>query len=465
MGRRGGGDIARPAGSVSARTAAATVAALAVAVATLHCGGGGDELVQARRPRGGASGAAGTTPAAGAAGTAGAAGGTAAGAAGEAASGAAGDGAAGVAGDPTAGAAGVGAAAGADAGTSGAAGAVDPSAGSSGAAGEAASGASGAGGAAGGGGSGGGEIACADAIDNDQDGQADCADPDCVGRSICLPLVPSDWTGPLTTIKRPSTVDAVPCANGLPPKRRFVTKGNPVHCSSCACGDRQGASCALASVEVATGIPGNTSCQGVSPIDVGSATCGEFTAPTDPPGLAVRASLDEVKGSCPISGGVVDNRPPVFQESYDTCPLTAGGLGCGTGTCVPLTNEAQTCIVHTGVDAFCPSGWNTRIVVFDDADDLRGCSPCTCEDPASVCGKAKLELEKAAGCAADPSASKATIDVDGTCTFLNVSQSFPGVKWHLTASGVAVTSKTCTPQGGQPQGDVSPKNGSVLCCL
>lgn len=450
----------------SARSLVVSLAALALSgtlLGVVNCGGGSDdELITPRRTKGGAGGASGASGEAGASGaTAGAAG---IGAAGEAGAGAAGETSAGAPGD--AGAAG---AAGDPGGSGGAAGGDGGQAGQTGLAGEAGSAgaaAAGEGGQSGQAGQvGGGEIACADGVDNDTDGLADCADSDCVGRSVCLPAVPSDWTGPLTTFKRPSTVDPTPCSNGVLPKRRFLTKGKEVHCSPCACGDREGASCKIASVEIKTGDPGNTTCAGVAPIDVSSASCGEFDAPTTPPGLSVRASLAEVKGSCPASGGVVDNRPPVFQESYDTCPLAGGGVGCGTSTCVPLSNEAQTCILHAGVDAFCPSGWNTRIVVFDDADDNRGCTTCSCDDPATVCGKAKLELQRVGGCGIDANSVRPSVDVDGTCTYLNVNESLPGTKWHLAPSGVAVTSTSCTPSGGQPTGDVSPKNGSVLCCL
>jgi hypothetical protein len=483
---RGRGGRSAGAGASLRRSAPvllATLASAGVLVASVHCGGdSGNDLVMARRTRGGASGAAGKGLAAGTAGSAGA--GDVAGAAGgglglgggaAGLAGAAGDTLGGAAGGGSAGEAGAAAAGGGSAGEAGATAAGEGGATAAGmaGAGDTNAGAAGSGGADPGG-TGGvagstsnpiGESACADGVDNDQDGQPDCADTDCVGRSTCLPTVPSDWTGPLTTTKRPASVDPAPCASGSAPKRRYATTGNPVHCSTCECGAREGASCTLGSVEIASGIPGNTTCAGVGPVSVGAASCGEFDAPTDPPGLAVRASLNEVKGTCPPSGGSVDNRPAIFQESYDTCPLAAGGLGCGTGTCVPLTTEAQTCIVHTGVDASCPAGWNTRILVFDDADDTRGCTPCTCEDPATVCGKAQLTLHKAAGCATDPAVPKATVEVDGACTFLNVSQSFPGVKWHLVPSGVGVNATTCTPAGGQPTGEISPKAGSVLCCL
>jgi hypothetical protein len=324
-------------------------------------------------------------------------------------------------------------------------------------------GSSGSGGVAGTNGS--GEVACVDGSDNDGDGQTDCADADCVGRATCLPVVPPDWTGPLTTVKKPVSIDPAPCANGAAPQRRFLTPGGPVHCSACSCGDRTGASCKLGEVVVAAGVSPDTACATGSAIDPTSATCGEFPASQDP-GVAVKASLAETKGSCPPAGGIVDNRPPVFQDAYDTCPLPGSGTGCAGNLCVPITNEAQTCILQKGTTASCPAGWNTRVVVYGGSDDQRDCTACTCADPPSVCTSGKLTLHKTAACTVDTKTDpKPTVDVDGQCRYLNVNDPFPNTKWHFVASGLSVSSTTCSPQGGVPTGEVVAQDGSVLCCL
>lgn len=436
------------------------------ALGAASCGGDdGDGIIAARRPKAGnggqaSAGRAGAAGSAGGAGNAGAAGATGGigGAAGLAGAGAAGAtaGSAGSAGAVVAGAAGAAGLAG-TAGSAGLGGAAGTSGGAAGAA--------GLGGAAGSttGGSGPGEQACVDGLDEDADGQIDCADTDCKGKAVCLPVVPPEWTGPLTAVKKPASIDAAPCANGSPSKRRFLTPGAAVHCSSCSCGDRSGASCKLGTVEVRSGASPDNACLGAQAVNPADASCGEFSSSSES-GVGIRATLDEVKGSCPPSGGIVDNRPALFEDAWDTCPLPGSGLGCNGNLCVPITDAASTCILQTGTDGVCPAGWPNRALVYDGGDDQRDCDPCTCGDPASVCSVGKLSLNKTPACTPDISATKATVDVNGACRYLNSTSVLPE-KWHFVLSNLDVVSTTCTVGGGTPKGKVEPKGGGVLCCL
>ena len=181
-------------------------------------------------------------------------------------------------------------------------------------------------------------------------------------------------------------------------------------------------------------------------------------------GLGVRATLAEVKGSCAPSGGIVDNRPALFEDAWDTCVLFGSGTGCNGNLCVPITDAVSTCIVQKGTTATCPAGWPNRSVVYEGGEDQRTCDACTCGDPASVCSVGKLALNKTPACMADAASPKATVDVNGACKYLS-STSTLSEKWHFVLEGLEVTSTTCTVGGGLPSGKVEPQEGSVLCCL
>lgn len=200
------------------------------------------------------------------------------------------------------------------------------------------------------------ESSCFDGLDNNGDRLFDCADPTCAAVAACVEPAPAGgWTGPAALYAGAAPVPACPApyTMTLDPGGTDLAAG-PATCAACTCGPPTG-------------------------------------------------------GACTPAGGAATVPAPTFTTTARACampPTTA--TGCPSGVCRPIAppSFAGQCIVHTG-DQPCPGPPYTNRHVFQEADDTRGCTPCTCSAP---------------------------------------------------------TGGACTPSGGKPTGTAAPGRTTTFCC-
>ena len=84
---------------------------------------------------------------------------------------------------------------------------------------------------------------CTNGVDDNGDGEIDCADPQCTPDYECVPTVPTDWTGyfRVNTAANPSA--HVPCPDGGAPTTTFESPAGAAQCTACTCDSLTGATC------------------------------------------------------------------------------------------------------------------------------------------------------------------------------------------------------------------------------
>lgn len=176
---------------------------------------------------------------------------------------------------------------------------------------------------------------CFDGIDNNGNGEIDCADPACAGVAMCAPAVPAGWMGH-AALYDDATMPALGC---LAPWTQEIIPGHsaptgaPATCGTCACGPSNGTAC-------------------------------------EPSGGA--ASKSAVTYA--TVGLACEGAPPSKSSS------------CAGSACVaapPAAFNAGLCIHHSGaVD--CAAPYSERHVFFAGESDTRGCTPCSCDAPVGT---------------------------------------------------------------------------------
>jgi hypothetical protein len=226
---------------------------------------------------------------------------------------------------------------------------------------------------------------CVNGKDDDDNGDADCADRGCEGITECV-AIPAGWTlvrGLVTT----GDDDPHLCQNGDAARRLRTGPAGAPACEPCGC-DLQNASCSAGQL---TCYDGNATCAGsadyvVSPVNDECApfdnvpSAGANTASCQ---ITSPASV-QMQGVCLAMGGQKIDEPP-FAGAIELCELVAAegeSGGCGAGeACSPMTNsdDGKVCITKPDEQS-CPPGWPEAHFGYGDFDDTRDCSPCSCGD-------------------------------------------------------------------------------------
>lgn len=162
--------------------------------------------------------------------------------------------------------------------------------------------------------------------------------------------------------------------------------------------------------------------------------------------------------------------PPAWQDDYIGCAPLASNAGCAAGElCVspaPSPFSQDLCVSHSdNVD--CPSAFPSKTLYSGSATDTRACSDCGCQAGGDVtCSTTGLGLYSACGSSYVP-ASGADI-TDGTACLLlgDYVSNGPNIDalavfmYPPSYSGSA----TCTAEGGQAIGAVTPQDPITVCC-
>jgi hypothetical protein len=299
---------------------------------------------------------------------------------------------------------------------------------------------------------------CMNGIDDDGNGQIDCADPACNAGYMCVPQLPSGFTGPGEVYDGPGP--SPPCdplyttdyLNG------FATPQCPVSCTACTCGSPANVTCGSPGIASGTGL-----CQKpYTPVAPGVCTAVTVTTGMEFATMAGEAS----GGSCTAFGGTVT---PFTGNTGHLCQANAtGGKGCPSGyVCWPKPQSPfppQACVFATG-DLSCPStGYTVKRNYYktQDVNDTRACSACpACGAPSGGACSATLGMwtKPSLGTATCVDRTAASYTVPSTC------QAFPANIGAIMFSGKGYTGGSCAPTGqATATGACTPLGAPTTAC-
>ncbi|MGH7298256.1 MAG: hypothetical protein ACRELB_25175 [Polyangiaceae bacterium] len=108
-------------------------------------------------------------------------------------------------------------------------------------------------------------------------------------------------------------------------------------------------------------------------------------------------------------------------------------------------------------DVACPFG--TKHLEYAGADDARGCTTCSCGDPAAIkCGGA-IDDYAAAGCAGSYTTVGLLIAGGATCQSVSGGSGL-SIKYAPSTSG-----GSCAATGGAATGSAAATGPTTFCCL
>lgn len=325
---------------------------------------------------------------------------------------------------------------------------------------------------------------CLNGLDDDNDGQIDCADSDCASPAFqCIAAVPIGWNGYFALYEgafgtAPACPDDFP--SPLPYEGNNGLMAPDATCATCTCGASMNEACDLPDVITVTektcamqgsvvsaktlSVPANWdgSCYSVGIAQGGLSTCGAGMNETCNKTVK-SAPATTIGGSCTPSGGDATVPSVTWATSGKACGDAPKGGGCATGeACQPAPSggfKSGLCIYKDGEQGSCPGAPFTDMHVFyKDAMDTRGCDMCTCSPPAGGTCSANIDVYSDANCM---NSLNATFGA-GNCASLGAGN--PTVSGRK-ASGIFVTPGACTAGGGTPMGTAMPTNATTFCCV
>jgi hypothetical protein len=298
---------------------------------------------------------------------------------------------------------------------------------------------------------------CSNGIDDDGDGDPDCADSDCSTWS-CDGSAPTGWTGPSVVY-----VGSDPPNCGGDYAKQTLSGGTAVDaaaaaCSSCSCTSSKdsttNAACATLVNILSTTDPscGGTqctdsvteACKTITSSCFGSATSGHIS-------MQLPANL----ASCePVAAQNPTVADATWKKEVRACSVATKLHigGCAEGeVCAPKTPfSGDICVSKTG-DVDCPNAvYSAKHVYYKGMNDTRSCSPCGCDHDCSYAWRTE-----AAG--ASCSAAFALGESD-KCVAVSPSSGQINVGVQISGTGA------CAATGGAPTGDAVATGPVTVCC-
>ena len=335
---------------------------------------------------------------------------------------------------------------------------------------------------------------CFNGSDDDADGLADCADPDCAPATECVGPIPVGWgtfgyvvlgeADPTTPPTCPSYASSVKYVGNK------TLLGGAFSCSQCDCDPPMAQSCDL-STDLNSGKPGIQPFQirNKALCDPSATTLSEISVPntwdltcTDgapvidsvPGGQlcvgvacnqSIFAALPTVSGgSCMPTGGAPILAAPTWDFAATACGNIAQMAGCsGQDRCLPKPASpfaGRVCIGKAG-DQTCPTGAFSKKHLYDGSfTDTRACEMCQCNGPVGGTCKMQIELHSDDPCVALPIATFQA----GTCAPLVGN---PRIGGRVATVTEAPNGGSCTPTQVDPakMGGVAAGDPTTFCCL
>jgi hypothetical protein len=293
---------------------------------------------------------------------------------------------------------------------------------------------------------------CNNGVDDDGDGNIDCADSDC-NAYVCAPDAPTGWSGPVA-IRDDLSTNSPACSG--PYLNNSFKGGRQVNCPPHTCG-----ACTCGAGGIACSTPtifhwaaNDPSCSGKQQPSLSAAGCNTIDGfyKTDAP-------LPQAGATCSPQRAA-DNKPsPSYARTGLACSgATSGGGGCATGNkCLPVPTaplEGKLCVFSPG-DVPCPGGYNAnRRVYYKNITDGRTCTACTCDSP--VCA-GRLWRGQDFTCPTDDG-SGSSVPVTA-CTHIG------GILAEYLA--YVPLGASCTPSDSMEGGTCAPDaaTATTICCL
>lgn len=301
---------------------------------------------------------------------------------------------------------------------------------------------------------------CLDGLDNDLDGDVDCADAECTTGFVCTDEAPTGWTSVAIEQGKGAAPPPAPCGDGSVAEALFTGPAGPAECSACTCGALAGNTCNDPSLACFVGSNNCGSGQQDWTNNFGNGNCAKPDIGFGTSNLSCRLTSGPMvgqSGSCPPSTSDFINKD-TWAGWVQSCGVKTGTGGCGTGkVCTPKPLDTQSLCIRQDGQQMCPTGWNTVDAYVGGADD-RSCAACSCTANATCTG-GTYQVFDFNGCNAGGD-NPITID-NNTCR--NVSGQIDSFSWSVqrnppTAGG------SCTPQGGEAMGSVQTKGPVTFCC-
>ncbi len=306
---------------------------------------------------------------------------------------------------------------------------------------------------------------CLNDIDDNGDGLADCADPQCQAGYTCVTPAPTGWVG--VGWVDPQANSACP-APFLPATKLYQVAQLVAPPATCTCGCQapNGVSCPL-SLACTAGAACTTSAATTL-----TQACTTVAVPA--PGAQNSCSVappQPTGGSCQAQANALVT-PPVWPASARGC-LVADGGACTdtTKTCVPrLTGANGPCIARGG-NQTCPAGspyTSKTLYNTGGLNDTRGCSAngCSCGGVAgATCsctgGNCGVSIHTQNSCGGSVLQN---IPATGACTTFTDSGN-GDTNWGAQRVGANPSGGTCPPSGtSSATGSATPTESITVCC-
>jgi len=229
--------------------------------------------------------------------------------------------------------------------------------------------------------------ACFDGLDNDCDGDVDCADAECDSGAVCVPSASNFALGVLVG------ADEF-CPEEFTAEEELIHRGlSGGGCEGCAC------------------TPNPTDCVADTWYYVSEDTCDADVNQTGgvfygPVGFectrlpinngnfsfgGVRVSTFDVIQTCTVTGAAAP-KPATWTQSQKFCRASAVGTGCQAGhACVPRQEPKAQCALVSG-SATCEGYAASQNDWFTGYTDSRSCSSCSCTASGGNCDNVRFEL-------------------------------------------------------------------------
>jgi hypothetical protein len=306
----------------------------------------------------------------------------------------------------------------------------------------------------------GNESDCLDGIDNDNDGQTDCADPDCAAGYECVERAPASAEGYFRLRKNAAGATVLPCPSGA---AALVIAADLAsgECTACSCGPLAGAACGYPQIHH---WQNSQDCQAGTESDitskVGKPGCYSGSGSGNHAVKIVGPASVTGAGSCtPSAGALVSPKPWASQIEACAEPRTGGGCQGGS-VCVPRAPPgfaAKVC--HRLVSGDC--GAATAVIGHSDAKDQRACGACACAPGGTSCGGGSYTFYGNTQSCDSGCGSPLKVHPDGKC--YPYSAGVTSKPYSVEAEAASAAGGKCTASGGQPTGGIQ-STPVTFCC-
>jgi hypothetical protein len=175
--------------------------------------------------------------------------------------------------------------------------------------------------------------------------------------------------------------------------------------------------------------------------------------------MTVAAPTVTVGACAPEAIGRLHVAPPVWGRRARQClPAEPGTCPEEAPECSPPSGFAL--CVHRDGEASCPEWYPRREVFYRGVDDTRGCTACSCGEPADSGCTVLASAFQDGACGALAGALLVTSETGDGCVDIPPGLALGG----KTAEVVSSSTGTCAPAGGEPTGRAAPILPVTVCC-